>query len=33
MEETIMQNVNLYILDLTLCALGLPFILDGLDLQ
>ena len=33
MEETIGQNVNLSVLDLSLCVLGLPYILAGLDPQ
>ena len=33
MEETIGRNVNLSVLDISLCVLGLPYILAGLDLQ
>ena len=33
MEETIGQNDNLSVLDLSLCVLGLPYILAGLDPQ
>ena len=33
MEETIGRNVNLSVLDLSLCVLGLPYIVAGLDPQ
>ena len=33
MEETIERKVNLSVLDLSLCVLGLPYILASLDPQ
>ena len=33
MEETIWWNVNISVLHLSLCVLGLPYILAGLDRQ
>ena len=33
MEETIGWNVNLSVLNLSLCVLGVPYILAGLDPQ